>query len=99
MNYLEITLWFGTWYAFAQRQGLLIVGSPKSLTIFRESLSMMLANSTGLVKLSEVSPQTDYVSNFALWIAFCTHTLVGLFMTLVVLTQVISFIPAPEEEA
>jgi hypothetical protein len=98
VNYLEITLWFGSWYSFAQREGLLIVGSPKSLFIFRESLSMMVANSTGLVKLNEMAAQTDYFFNFALWAGFCAHTLVGLFMTLVVLTQVISFIPAPKEE-
>jgi hypothetical protein len=49
-NYLEITLWFATWYSIAERQEAFVGPKPLPLSIFRESLAMMLVNAPELFK-------------------------------------------------
>jgi hypothetical protein len=90
LNYLEVTLWFGAWYAIAYRSGFLdITPSPLVLSIFRESLAMMLVNTTGIF-----TPKPSW----PLWIAMCVHSVVGLFLTIVVLARTLSMIPPPPED-
>ncbi len=90
LNYLEVTLWFSAWYAMAYRGGYLdITSSPLVLSIFRESLAMMLVNTTGFF-----IPKPSW----PLWIAMCAHSLVGLFLTIVVLARTLNILPRPEED-
>ena len=90
LNYLEVMLWFGAWYAIAYRSGYLdITSSPLALSIFRESLAMMLANTTGFF-----TPKPSW----PLWIAMCVHSVVGLFLTIVVLARTLNNLPAPKED-
>jgi hypothetical protein len=89
LNYL-VTLWFGAWYAMAYRGGYLhIASSPLVLSIFRESLAMMLVNTTGLF-----TPKPSW----PLWLAMCVHSVVGLFLTIVVLARALNSLPSPKEE-
>jgi hypothetical protein len=89
-NYLEVTLWFSAWYAMAHRGGYLdITSSPLVLSIFRESLAMMLVNTTGFF-----TPKPSW----PLWIAMCLQSVVGLFLTIVVLARTLSLLPMPKED-
>jgi hypothetical protein len=89
-NYLEVTFWFATWYSIAVRQGAFQeVQGPLLLSIFRESLAMMLVNSSGLFK-----PRASW----CLWAAICFQSVVGLFLTLLVLARAVAMLPPPEED-
>ena len=88
-NYLEVTLWFATWYSFMfQRGAFQNAPSPLFFSLFRESLAMMLANTSGLFV-----PAPSRL----LWLIFCLHSVVGLFLTLVVVSRAISVLPSPKE--
>jgi hypothetical protein len=89
-NYLEVTLWFASWYSIMlQRGAFQSAPSPLFLSIFRESLAMMLVNSSGLFV-----PAPSRM----LWTILCFQSMVGLFMTLVVVSRVIAVLPGPTEE-
>jgi hypothetical protein len=83
-NYLEIILWFGMFYSILFTAGSLKNHSEHyAIAILRESLAFMVANSTGtLGEFSKLSLLTVTIQNF-----------VGLFLTLVVATRVISLLP------
>jgi hypothetical protein len=83
-NYLEIILWFGMFYSILFTAGSLKIHSEHyAIAILRENLAFMVANSTGtLGEFSKLSLLTVTIQNF-----------VGLFLTLVVATRVISLLP------
>src|SRR2546430_2042748 len=47
-NYFEVTFWFAAWYSILVRWGSLVIepSLPRGLSIFRESLAMMLVNTS-----------------------------------------------------
>lgn len=87
-NYLEVTLWFATWYSIMVANGAVQGPEPLFLSIFRESLAMMLVNTSGLF-----TPRPSVV----LWLMMCFQSVVGLFLTLVVLARSIALLPGPKE--
>jgi hypothetical protein len=91
LNYLEVTLWFATWYSISVRQEVLSPDGPSPLlfSIFRESLAMMLVNTSGFFKPS---------SSLLLWAAMCFQSIVGLFLTIVVLARTLTMLPEPKED-
>lgn len=90
LNYFEVALWFSAWYSIAVREGVLQPPpSPLPLSIFRESLAMMLVNSSGLFIPKDC---------FLLWAAFCLQSLVGIFLTLVVLARALAALPPLKED-
>jgi hypothetical protein len=89
LNYIEVTFWFATWYSISVRQGVLTGPTPLPLSIFRESLAMMLVNTSGLFMPSP---------SRLLWTAMCFQSVVGLFLTIVVVTRTLAMLPAPEED-
>lgn len=89
LNYFEVTLWFATWYSIAVREGVLKAPSPLPLSVFRESLAMMLVNTSGLFTPTPSLP---------LWIAICFQSVVGLFLTVIVLTRTLSMLPPLKED-
>jgi hypothetical protein len=89
LNYIEVTFWFATWYSISVRQAVLTGPAPLPLSIFRESLAMMLVNTTGLFVPSP---------SRLLWTAMCFQSVVGLFLTIVVVTRTLAMLPAPEED-
>jgi len=66
-----------------------IASSPLVLSVFRESLAMMLVNTTGFF-----TPKPSW----PLWIAMCVHSVVGLFLTIVVLARTLNILPQLAEE-
>ena len=84
-NYLEIILWFATWYALLGAQGQLTVNAPATVAIVRESLAFMVANSTNSIQ--DMKP-------FA-WFVVTVQNFLGLFMTVVVVSRFISLLPRP----
>lgn len=90
INYFEVSLWFATWYSIAVREDAFqSAPSPLPLTIFRESLAMMLVNTSGLFV-----PK----NGFLLWAAFCFQSLVGIFLSLAVLARALSTLPPLKED-
>src|SRR5438309_2974469 len=66
-------------------------GSPAVLVIFRESVGMMVANTTGSFDLKGVSG----LRGWAAWGTVALHATTGLFMTLVILARFVSLLPKP----
>jgi hypothetical protein len=89
LNYVEVTFWFATWYSISVRQGALAGPSPLPLSIFRESLAMMLVNTSGLF-----TPTPSCL----LWAAMCFQSIIGLFLTVVVVARTLTMLPVPEED-
>jgi hypothetical protein len=89
LNYVEVTLWFATWYSIAARQAVLVGPSPLPLSIFRESLAMMLVNTSGLFQPT---------SSCLLWAAMCFQSVIGLFLTIVVVARTLTMLPVPRED-
>jgi|SRR5262245_52285921 len=83
-NYFEVTFWFAVWYSVLVTCGSLKVASPSGLSIFRESLAMMLVNSTNAF---------DQTSSWFVWTAMCVQSVVGLFLTLVVVARTVASLP------
>jgi hypothetical protein len=88
-NYFEVTLWFAAWYSIFVRWGSLFVepSLPRPLSIFRESLAMMLVNTSN----SFLPTPSRFV-----WSAMCFQSVVGLFLTLVVVARTVASLPRPE---
>jgi hypothetical protein len=83
-NYFEVTFWFAAWYSVLLTCGSLKVNSsPSGLSIFRESLAMMLVNSTN----------SFGTSSWCVWTAMCVQSVVGLFLTLVVVARTVASLP------
>ena len=95
-NYLEIALWFACSYALAYRSGLITAPAPAALAIFRESLSMMVANTTGLISIAPHAASTPFLQ-LALWTALCAQTLLGMLLTLIVVSRVVASVPLPNQ--
>jgi hypothetical protein len=89
LNYVEVTLWFAVWYSVSVRQGVLTGPAPLQLSIFRESLAMMVVNTSGLF-----TPSPSWL----LWSAMCCQSLIGLFLTIVVVARTLTMLPVPEED-
>ena len=84
-NFVETVFWFATWYSVLAHKGLLTAGSPWGLTLLRESLVLMVGNSTGGVV---------FVAAPSLFVA-TLQVAMGLFMTLVIVSRMISLLPRP----
>src|SRR5262249_10472845 len=90
-NYFEVTFWFAVWYSMLVRWGSLHVGFsphfvaslPGPLAIFRESLAMMLVNTSNTF---------DATPSRLAWSAMCVQSVVGLFLTLVVIARTVASI-------
>jgi hypothetical protein len=66
-NYVEVTFWYALWYSIACRNHLFSeVGTTLLLSILRESIAMMVVNTSGLFKPSD---------SWLLWAAMCSHPL------------------------
>jgi hypothetical protein len=65
LNYFEVTFWFAVWYSVLVRCGSLKITNsyPSGLSIFRESLAMMLVNSSNTFELTV---------SWWLWTAVCS---------------------------
>jgi hypothetical protein len=86
-NYIEVTFWYATWYSIAIRNDLFEKTAPMlPLSILRESIAMMVVNTSGLFE-----PK----SSCLLWVAMCTQSVVGLFLTIVVFARTMNALPAP----
>ena len=68
LNYFEVTFWFAVWYSVLVRCGSLKITNsyPSGLSIFRESLAMMLVNSSNTFELTV---------SWWLWTAMCVQSL------------------------
>jgi hypothetical protein len=86
LNYFEVTFWFAVWYSVLVRCGSLKITNsyPSGLSIFRESLAMMLVNSSNTFELTV---------SWWLWTAMCVQSIVGLFLTLVVVARTVASLP------
>jgi hypothetical protein len=83
INYFEVTLWFAVCYSVFVRCGSLTIESSfPPASIFRESLAMMLVNSSGAFD--------DQTTSWLVWIAMCFQSVVGLFLTLVVVARTVA---------
>ena len=96
INYVEVVFWFASCYAVLRHAGALEIVSgivskdgPGALTLWRESLMMMVLNSSGDVKA------TSRVA----YAFFIGHSLVGLFMTAIVLARVVALLRPPRLDA
>lgn len=83
-DYLETIFWFATWYTMLGFAHLLVTG-PKTLTVLRESLVLMVANSTGKVEAT---------SSWSLALV-TLNSAIGLFLTSVVVAYFVSLLPRP----
>jgi hypothetical protein len=84
-NYVEIVLWFATAYALLYRCEYLSVSfKPVAPVILRESVGLMVANSSGVFKNPE---------GWVIWITMTLHCVVGLFMTTIVAARLIALLP------
>jgi hypothetical protein len=85
-NYFEVTFWFAVWYSVLVRCGSLTIANsfPPALSIFRESLAMMLVNSSNAF---------EPTASWWLWTAMCVQSVVGLFLTLVVVARTVASLP------
>jgi hypothetical protein len=86
LNYFEVTFWFAVWYSVLVTCGSLKIAnsSPSGFSIFRESLAMMLVNSSNAFELTD---------SWWLWTAMCVQSVVGLFLTLVVVARTVASLP------
>jgi hypothetical protein len=85
-NYFEVTFWFAVWYSVFVRCGSLTIKSSfPPASIFRESLAMMLVNSSGAFD--------DQTTSWLVWTAMCIQSVVGLFLTLVVVARTVASLP------
>ena len=91
-NYFEVTFWFAVWHSLFVRCGYLTIenSSPSWLSIFRESLAMMLVNSS-----NTFGPTPSRL----VWTAICIQSVVGLFLTLVVVARTIASLPPLKDSA
>jgi hypothetical protein len=85
-NYIEIILWFATFYALFIHYGWLQANGPAVLALLRESIGLMVASSSGGFTLK------PYLSP---WIVATLQSGIGLFMTTVVAARLISILPSP----
>jgi hypothetical protein len=85
-NYFEVTFWFAVWYSVFVRCGSLTITKPfpSGFAIFRESLAMMLANSSNAF---------EPMPSWSVWAAMCLQSVIGLFLTLVVVARTVASLP------
>jgi hypothetical protein len=92
INYLEVAIWFAADYSLLAHCGV-FKGSPHWLSILRESLAMMVANTTQALEINDSA-----VGAAATWVLFIAHTVVGLFLTLVMVGRIVAYLPTPKED-
>ena len=86
VNFAEVVLWFGTFYVLLATTGHFTVDGPAAIVLLDESFVEMVANSE-----SAVHPLSPTAWTFCL-----AHRVIGLFMTSVVLSRVITLLTLPE---
>ena len=86
LNYFEVTLWFAVYYSVFEKVGSLKIAHPlpPAFSIFRESLAMMLVNS---------SSAFEPTGSWLVWTVMCVQSVVGLFLTLVVVARTVASLP------
>lgn len=84
-NYVEILLWFTTAYVLAARSGFVELGDFGFFSVFRQSLLFMVA-------LSGDAARPIHVLGVVLVLV---QSGVGVLMTIIVLSQFLSLLPAP----
>jgi hypothetical protein len=94
LNYMEIIFWFATLYLFLHNLGWLNARFAPAWSALRESVGLMVANSSGLLVDLQLSVVPLGAGTF--------QSMVGLFVTTVVAARLISLLPAlgtraPEE--
>jgi hypothetical protein len=78
INYLEVAIWFAADYALLASFEAFDPPAPHALSILRESLAMMVANTTGAFKLVDLkSGEQIPAAVFWTWVFFIAHTVVG----------------------
>jgi hypothetical protein len=85
-NYVEIIFWFATLYLSLHNLGWLDAGFAPALAALKESVGLMVANSSNLL---------DLKSNVLPLAAGTLQSMVGLFVTTVVAARLISLLPTP----
>jgi hypothetical protein len=86
LNYCEIVLWFAAFYSLLGSANDIVVHAPVFVSPLRESVSLMVANSTGALDLR------DSVLG---WTTVTAQSAIGLFMTTIVAARIISLLPKP----
>ena len=86
-NYIELVLWFSVCYAALYSWNSFGIDheiNPRMLVILRESVGLLVANSSG---------SFDKPSGVLIWTVLTLNSVIGLFMTIVVAGRVISLLP------
>jgi hypothetical protein len=91
LNYVEIILWFGTYYSFLVISQKMSVIGPAPISILRESIGLMVANSSGVFALDKTMSRLT-------WLTVTAHAAIGLIMTTIVITRFISLLPPPPSQ-
>lgn len=86
LNYCEIIFWFATFYSLMNGSNQIVAHAPVSISPLRESISLMVTNSTGLLDLR------DSVLG---WSTVTAQSALGLFLTTVVAARIIGLLPKP----
>ena len=86
LNYCEIIFWFATFYSLMSGSNQIVAHAPVSISPLRESISLMVTNSTGLLDLR------DSVLG---WSTVTAQSALGLFLTTVVAARIIGLLPKP----
>jgi hypothetical protein len=97
VNYLEIVVWFAVYYSLLTSTGAFQVAKPQSFSILRESLAMMVANTTGAFELPKIGEPAPAAVRWTL-VLFIAHNIIGLFLTVVMVARVVAYIPVPLED-
>jgi hypothetical protein len=86
LNYCEIILWFAAFYSLLNGSNQIVAHAPVSVSPLRESISLMVANSTGLLDLRD---------SLIGWSTVTAQSALGLFLTTVVAARIIGLLPKP----
>ena len=88
VNSAEIVIWFAVFYSVLNQFGGVKVPEPVGLVLIHDSVAAMVANSGSMTMLSPFA-----------WFVSITHKALGLFMTLIVVSRVVSLLPRPISRA
>jgi hypothetical protein len=86
LNYCEIILWFATFYSLLNGSNQIVAHAPVSISPLRESVGLMVANSTGMLDLRD---------SLIGWSVVTAQSALGLFLTTVVAARIIGLLPKP----
>lgn len=85
LNYLETIFWFAGWYGGLARSLFRFETPNETIAVLRESLMLMVANTSGKVEPNSLCSL----------VLVTIHSAVGLFLTSVVVAYVVSMLPRP----